>query len=51
LRRAFITGLSSGGAMTAVMLATYPEIEFAGGAIIAGQRETLQCDVPREGIW
>jgi poly(hydroxyalkanoate) depolymerase family esterase len=31
----FITGLSSGGAMTAVMLATSPEI-FAGGAIIAG---------------
>ncbi|MFO7648808.1 alpha/beta hydrolase family esterase [Halomonas campaniensis] len=34
-RRIFITGLSSGGAMTSVMLATYPEI-FAGGAIIAG---------------
>ncbi|KPQ23357.1 MAG: Poly(3-hydroxybutyrate) depolymerase [Halomonas sp. HL-48] len=34
-QRIFITGLSSGGAMTAVMLATYPEI-FAGGAIIAG---------------
>jgi len=33
--RIFITGLSSGGAMTSVMLATYPEI-FAGGAIIAG---------------
>jgi poly(hydroxyalkanoate) depolymerase family esterase len=33
--RVFITGLSSGGAMTAVMLATYPEV-FAGGAIIAG---------------
>lgn len=33
--RVFITGLSSGGAMTAVMLATYPEM-FAGGAIIAG---------------
>lgn len=31
----FITGLSAGGAMTAVMLATYPEL-FAGGAIIAG---------------
>jgi poly(hydroxyalkanoate) depolymerase family esterase len=31
----FITGLSAGGAMTSVMLATYPEI-FAGGAIIAG---------------
>jgi feruloyl esterase len=34
-RRIFITGLSAGGAMTAVMLATYPEV-FAGGAIIAG---------------
>lgn len=33
--RVFITGLSSGGAMTAVMLAAYPEL-FAGGAIIAG---------------
>lgn len=33
--RIFITGLSSGGAMTSVMLATYPEV-FAGGAIIAG---------------
>ena len=31
----FVTGLSAGGAMTSVMLATYPEI-FAGGAIIAG---------------
>jgi len=34
-RRIFITGLSAGGAMTATMLATYPEV-FAGGAIIAG---------------
>lgn len=33
--RVFVTGLSSGGAMTSVMLATYPEV-FAGGAIIAG---------------
>ncbi|MFL6828397.1 MAG: PHB depolymerase family esterase [Bradyrhizobium sp.] len=34
-RRIFITGLSAGGAMTSVMLATYPEV-FAGGAVIAG---------------
>ncbi len=33
--RVYITGLSAGGAMTAAMLATYPEV-FAGGAIIAG---------------
>jgi poly(hydroxyalkanoate) depolymerase family esterase len=33
--RVFVTGMSSGGAMASVMLATYPEV-FAGGAIIAG---------------
>ncbi|HWT13219.1 MAG TPA: PHB depolymerase family esterase [Allosphingosinicella sp.] len=33
--RIFVTGLSAGGAMASVMLATYPET-FAAGAIIAG---------------
>ncbi len=43
-RRIYITGLSAGGAMTSVMLATYPEV-FAGGAIIAGLplRHRQQC--------
>jgi poly(hydroxyalkanoate) depolymerase family esterase len=34
-RRIYITGLSAGGTMTSVMLATYPDV-FSAGAIIAG---------------
>ena len=43
-RRIFITGLSAGGGMTSVMLATYPEV-FAAGAVIAGLalRHRQQC--------
>ena len=43
--RIFVTGLSAGGAMASVMLATYPEI-FAGGAIIAGLAYGRATTVP-----
>jgi poly(hydroxyalkanoate) depolymerase family esterase len=44
--RVFVTGLSAGGAMAAVMLATYPEI-FAGGAIVAGLPFATANNVPQ----
>jgi poly(hydroxyalkanoate) depolymerase family esterase len=42
--RIFVTGLSAGGAMASVMLATYPET-FAAGAIIAGVAYGCATDV------
>jgi poly(hydroxyalkanoate) depolymerase family esterase len=44
--RIFITGLSAGGAMTSVMLATYPEL-FAGGAIVAGLPYGVASNMPQ----
>ncbi len=44
-KRIFINGLSAGGAMTSVMLATYPEL-FAGGAIIAGLPYGTATSIP-----
>lgn len=44
--RIFVTGLSAGGAMTAVMLASYPEV-FAGGGIIAGLPFGCARNVPQ----
>lgn len=43
--RVYITGLSAGGAMASVMLATYPEV-FAGGAVIAGLPYGVAASVP-----
>jgi len=46
--RVFVTGLSAGGAMTNVMLATYPEV-FAVGAPIAGLAYGVASDA-REAL-
>lgn len=44
-KRIFITGLSAGGAMTSVMLATYPEV-FRAGAVFAGLPYACAASVP-----
>lgn len=44
--RIFVTGLSAGGAMANVMLATYPEI-FTGGAIVAGLPYAAAHTIPQ----
>jgi len=44
-KRIFVTGLSAGGAMAAIMLAAYPEL-FAGGAIIAGLPYGCATSIP-----
>ncbi len=44
-RQVFVTGLSAGGAMSAVMLSAYPEM-FAGAAIIAGLPYGVARGVP-----
>lgn len=44
--RVFVTGLSAGGAMASVMLATYPDV-FAGGAIIAGLPYGCASTIPQ----
>jgi len=43
--RVYVTGLSAGGAMTASLLACFPEV-FAGGAIIAGLPHGAAVSIP-----
>ncbi|MFG2500501.1 alpha/beta hydrolase family esterase [Streptomyces sp. NPDC048441] len=42
--RTYVTGLSAGGAMTSVMLATYPDV-FKAGAVVAGLPYDCAADV------
>ncbi|TGA96769.1 PHB depolymerase family esterase [Streptomyces sp. MZ04] len=42
--RTYVTGLSAGGAMTAAMLATYPDV-FQAGAVVAGLPYRCATDV------
>lgn len=44
--RVYVTGLSAGGAMTASLLATYPEL-FNSGAIIAGLAHGTASTIPQ----
>jgi poly(hydroxyalkanoate) depolymerase family esterase len=44
-RRIFINGLSAGGAMSAALLASYPDV-FAGGAVIAGLPYDCAASIP-----
>lgn len=44
-RQVFITGLSAGGAMANVMLASYPDV-FSGGAIIGGLPYGVASSIP-----
>jgi poly(3-hydroxybutyrate) depolymerase len=48
--RVFVMGLSAGGAMTAVMLANYPD-RFAGGGIIAGVPFDCNRPVNMADMW
>lgn len=48
-QKIYVAGLSAGGAMTAALLATYPEV-FAGGAIIAGVPYGCAGGVP-SALW